>query len=82
MSHVTDVDYEAHADAFLTGRRRITTLQCRRPQGDILRYDLVTKEFGVFGRNGFVITCFPPHPKNHGYALNVCYFCAECKRIF
>jgi len=77
----TDVDYETRADAFMLGRRRITTVQCRRPQGDIVRYDLLTREFCVLSR-GFIVTYFVPRPAVHGYRFNVCYLHMECRRIF
>ncbi len=78
----TELEYEARADVFMTNKRRITTLQCRRPQGGIVRYDLFTKEFGVVGQNGFVVTYFLARPVSHGYPFNVCYFLAQCRRIF
>jgi hypothetical protein len=78
----TDVEYEALAEHFLVGPLGDNVLQCRRPQGDIVRYDTVTEEFGVFGRNGFIITYFLARPANHGYASNVCYMYVECWRIF
>lgn len=79
---LSELQYEAHADAFLTARRRLTTIQCRRPQGDIVRFDLVSKEFGVFNRKGFVTTYFVAKPMYHGYHLNTCYFCHECRKVF
>ena len=81
FSCANEMEYEKRADAFLFTPLRETTLQCRRPQGDIIRYDLQTAEFGVVSR-GFVFTYFIAKPLNHGYASNVCYWYAECWRIF
>lgn len=78
----TDFEYEALAEHFLGGPLGDNVLQCRRPQGDIVRYDTVTEEFGVFGRNGFIVTYFLARPANHGYPSNVCYMYVECWRIF
>lgn len=78
----TGVEYEARAEAFMTSRRRITTLQCRRPQGDTIRYDLFTNEMCVLGMNGFIITYFVVSKRYHNKRFNTCYFCTECKRIF
>jgi pyocin large subunit-like protein len=74
--------YEALASAFLDSPLGDTTLQCRRPQGDIIRYDFVTLEFGIFGRNGFILSYFRPSTLNHFYPSNYCYFYYECWRVF
>jgi len=79
---IDDVQYEVLADAFLTTGIRETIMQCTRPQGEIVRYDMITEEFGVLKTNGFVRTYFLAKPILHGYATNLCYFYAECWRIF
>ncbi len=81
FSCLTESEYEMRAEAFLMSKRRITTLQCRRPQGDILRYDLITKEMGILGMKGFIITYFVVSKRYHTHRFNACYFCTECKRI-
>jgi pyocin large subunit-like protein len=78
----SEADYEAFADKFLGGLRRFTTLECRRRQGDVIRYDWLTKEFGILSSTGRIHTYYKPDRRIHGKLLHICYFKAECKRIF
>lgn len=78
----TPAGYEALADAFLGGPKTATTLECIRGQGDIVRFDPTTDEYGVLAANGEIRTYFKPQPAEHGHPINLDYFHAECARIF
>lgn len=65
------------ADGFLTGPRGPNTLQRKRPNGDIVRYDQSTDAFGVVSSNGTVRTYYVPDPAVHGYPSNLDYFNAQ-----
>ena len=43
---------------FLGGVKWWWMLQCERPQGDLVRYDPSTDEFGVLGADGYIRTYF------------------------
>lgn len=73
-------DYVDRADHFCGGPRKVTTIQLKRSRGDIVRYDLWTKEFGILSTAGIVRTYYRPDPSHHGYPLNVCYFLVQAKR--
>jgi len=90
------VDYEALADLFLGGGTPPGIQECRRRQGDKLRYDPQTQSYGVIDGNDVIRTFFKPVPCAtlpaavraamkqsglcHGYPNNTAYFQAECKR--
>ena len=66
-------------------------LQCERPQGDLVRYDPSTDEFGVLGADGYIRTYFVAVPcasmpsgtrDCHNEPTNLDYFRQECKRIW
>lgn len=87
----TDVEYESLAHQFLLTAGHADILQCTRKQGDIVRYNKVTAEFGVLSSQGVIRTYFKPKPCTslpasvpklgcHGYTDNFQYFHAECAR--
>ena len=51
-------DYEVKADAFLLGPKSSTALDYTRSQGDLVRFDPATDEFGVLSGSGEVRTYF------------------------
>jgi hypothetical protein len=69
----TAADYEAQADAFLTGGKASGVLEKVRPNGDIVRYNPATDEFGVASPTG-IRTYYKPDPAVHGYPTNLDYF--------
>jgi hypothetical protein len=89
-------DYEALADIFLSGLTPVGIQECKRKQGDKLRYDPKTESYGVLDTNGLIRTFFKPIPcitvpasaraamkqsgRCHSYTNDVAYFQAECKR--
>jgi hypothetical protein len=86
-SHRSDFDaaseeeYEDLADEFLGGRRRDSTLECKRTRnGDVIRYDTATREFGIVSHDGIIKTYFKPNPAIHGEPTNLEYFHKECRK--
>lgn len=73
----TAADYETAADDFLTGSREPGTLEKLRPNGDIVRYNPATGEFGIVNSSGEIRTYFKPDPAVHGYPTNLDYFNAQ-----
>ncbi len=59
--------YESQASAFLTGTRRTGVLEKVRPNGDLVRYDPNTNEFGVISKDGTIRTYFMPTDPNYFY---------------
>jgi filamentous hemagglutinin len=50
------IDYEASADLFLGGTVPSGVHECTRKQGDKLRYDPKTQNYGVIGSNDVIRT--------------------------
>lgn len=86
------MEYETSASQFLTKPRDANLMECIRTagsrNGDRVRYDTATMEFGVLASAGFILTYFKPIPCSapgallrpgcHGYPDNVTYFTAQC----
>ena len=71
-------DYEAKADAFMTGPLRSGALQKLNADGDLVRYDPGTDEFGVLNRfTGNIRTYYKLDPRVHRYPTNLDYFEAQ-----
>jgi RHS repeat-associated protein len=73
----TAQEYEQQADRFLNGPRDQWTLQGVRANGDIVRYNDVTQEFGVVKPDGTIRTYYHPDPAIHEYPSNLDYFYAQ-----
>jgi len=71
------LDYQAQADRFLTVSKPVGVLEKVRPNGDIVRYNPVTDEFGVMSRGGSIRTYYKPDPAVHGKGSNLDYFNAQ-----
>lgn len=78
----TAAEYELLADQFLGGTKSSTTLEHIRHQGDLIRYDYKSDEFGILSNSGVIRTYFKPDPSIHGLATNADYFRHECQRKF
>ncbi|MER6684966.1 polymorphic toxin-type HINT domain-containing protein [Streptomyces olivaceoviridis] len=48
-----------------------------RANGDIVRYNRVTEDFGIMTPDGSIRTYYKPDPRVHGYATNQDYFNAQ-----
>jgi hypothetical protein len=70
-------EYEQQADTFLNTRKASGVLEKVRPNGDIVRYNPATDEFGVVKPDGTVRTYYKPDPAVHGYPTNMDYFNAQ-----
>jgi hypothetical protein len=71
-----NLTYEAKADAFLGGPLGVAVAECTRPNGDRVRYNQVTQEFGVLRQDGTIAT----YLILSGSSLrNHYYFCESCK---
>jgi hypothetical protein len=72
----TPEEYERQARTFLVGRPGPDTLQSTR-NGDIIRFNPITNEFGVISQHGTIRTYYKPDPAEHGYSSNLDYFYAQ-----
>ena len=69
---LNEIEYERLADAFLRGPKGSTVLEYIRSQGDCVRFDPVTNEFGVIDSTGVVRTYFiPVAGVSHPFATNM-----------
>jgi pyocin large subunit-like protein len=73
-----ETEYELLADSFLGAPLAPGVQEGFRRNGDILRYNIITEEFGVLSRDGFIKTYYKPNPSIHGEATNLQYFQKEC----
>jgi filamentous hemagglutinin len=48
-----------------------------RANGDIVRYNPATEEFGIVKSDGTIRTYYKPDPANHGFPTNLDYFNAQ-----
>lgn len=73
-------EYEEMADRFLGGPGSSTTYDCIRSRnGDLVRYDSATDEFGVLSKYGVIRTYYKPNPWNRTkYPTNLDYWRAQC----
>jgi len=77
----TPEDYEALADVFLGGSLGTETLECEKASnGDIVRYNYISQEFGVLSQHRIIRTYFKPSPRKHKFRTNLAYYQAECRK--
>ena len=67
-------EYERMADDFLTGPLRPGVQEKHRSNGDVVRFDAQTDEFGVVSGDGVIRTYYKPDPAVHGRTDNQEYF--------
>ena len=74
--------YEAMADAFLGSPLTPEILECTRAKnGDVVRYNTITDEFGVLSSSQHIRTYFKPKPHDTiKYPNNIAYWKEQCKR--
>ena len=70
-------EYRAQADKFLNTERSPGTLEKIRGNGDIVRFNPKTDEFGVSRPDGTIRTYYKPNPQIHGKPTNLDYFNAQ-----
>jgi filamentous hemagglutinin len=73
-------EYQDRADEFLGAPKPAAVLECFRSNGDTVRLNPATDEFGILSRSGFIRTYFKPDPAVHGRPTNIDYFKWECKK--
>jgi pyocin large subunit-like protein len=89
----TLMEYEELADHFLSKPSTPDMHECPRKQGDKVRFDKKTNEFGVIGSDGVIRTYFIPKKcsmvpkvipriKCHKFATNLEYAKSQCNSIF
>jgi len=80
LGATTEEEYEALADAFIGGPLSENTKECKRSNGDKIRYNFRTEEYGVLSGDGYIRTYFKPKPRIHRHRTNFIYFKSECKK--
>jgi pyocin large subunit-like protein len=78
---ISEEKYAYQADKFLGSPLNVKTqFEGKRSNGDIVRYDRVTDEFGILSSDRHVLTYFKPDVRTHGRASNLEYFQRECSK--
>lgn len=81
LGAASEMDYESMARRFLEGAKKHTALECRRPMGDLVRFDPTTDEFGVLSASGEIRTFFRPVAGvTHKQPSNLAYYEKQCER--
>lgn len=71
-------EYEEAADSFVGKPLPSTAGEFIRPwNGDVVRFDAATDEFGITDRSGFLKTYYRLHPDDHDEPTNMQYFLKE-----
>lgn len=69
-------EYQSQASDFLTGPKPAGVLEKLRANGDLVRFDPATDEFGILSPTN-IRTYFAPDPLVHGLPTNLDYFNAQ-----
>lgn len=64
----------------MAGKPGREVMQAVRKNGDIVRYNPKTKQFGVVRKDGVIRTYFKPDPAKHKLKTNEDYFRQEAAR--
>jgi len=73
-------EYQNLADNFLGSPKSNDVHECVRTDGDIVRYNPLTNEFGVMSADRTILTYYKPDPWNKAkYPTNMDYFREQCK---
>ncbi len=72
-------EYEARAEAFMTGPLREGVLECSRPNGDLVRFDPRTEEFGIRATAGHIVTFMILRPLPSSRQTSLQYFRSKCQ---
>jgi hypothetical protein len=70
-------EYQAQAAVFLGDSKSLGVLEKVRANGDIVRFNPSTDEFGVVSGGGVIRTYYKPDPAVHGRGSNLDYFNAQ-----
>ena len=78
---ITLDEYLSLADSFLGSSLAADVHECVRSNGQIVRYNPVTNEFGIITQNLTIITYYKPNPWIKAkYPTNMHYFREQCRR--
>lgn len=69
----SEAEYEQQADSFLGGPAATGTLECFRRNGDLVRYNTLTSEFGVLHADNTIGTYWRLNKQD-----NMAYFKRQC----
>ncbi len=69
--------YQEQAASFLTDQNNPDILEFTRTRGDVVRFNPLTDEFGVFSSDGRIRTYYRPDPTDHGFPTNLDYFYSQ-----
>jgi hypothetical protein len=75
---LTEEEYERRADAMIAGPLSYFLIECRHVYGGRARLNLITQEYCVTNRHGFLNTYFVANPMTHGKASNLAYHREWC----
>jgi hypothetical protein len=67
-------EYQTMANGFLTDPLPVGVLEKTRSNGDVVRYNPTTEQFGIVTNNGAIRTYYKPDPAVHGKGSNLDYF--------
>ena len=74
----TEGAYEAMAERFMNLPLRQPVLECVRRNGDRVRFDPTTDEFGIARSIGAILSYYKPQPAVHLRPSNMQYFREQC----
>ncbi len=78
--HAASADeYERLAEAFMMEQLRAGALECRRTNGDLVRFDPRTNEFGVLSAAGHIATFMIVQPLPGDQQTPLQYFRSNCR---
>jgi hypothetical protein len=72
-------EYERLAEAFMRGPLRDGALECSRANGDLVRFDPRTDEFGVIATAGHIMTFMIVRPLLSSWQTSMQYFRSNCQ---
>jgi|GEM_PF-1886495 len=73
----TAQEYEKRAATFMLGDLSPGVLEKTNSYGDIIRYNVLTDEFGMFSKQGFIRTYYKPDLQIHKLPTHLDYFYAQ-----
>ena len=80
FTEITIDEYGRMADIFMLDPLPLDVKECRRKNGDRVRFDPKTEEFGVLSSDGFVRTYLVVRPLQSMRMTAIEYFERQCKK--
>lgn len=72
-------EYESLAEAFMMGPLRDGVRECVRANGDLVRFDPRTNEFGILSTSGCIATFMIVRPLASSRKTSLQYFLEQCE---